>query len=43
MLNKIPLLLLDMVQLEQYDAAPSVSVEPEVHVEVNFQLNIFTP
>lgn len=31
---KLCLWFLDMVQLEQYDASPSVSVEPDVHVEV---------
>lgn len=29
-------LFLDMVQLEQYEANPSVSVEPDGNVEVNF-------
>lgn len=31
----VSLIFLDMVQLEQYDASPSVSVEPDANVEVN--------
>lgn len=34
MFNSVSLLFLDMVQLEQYDVSPSVSVESDAHVEV---------
>ncbi len=36
--HTLSLLFLDMVQFEQYDATPSVSVEPDANVEVNFLL-----
>lgn len=33
---------LDMVQFDQYDSSPTVSVEPEVTTEVNVQLVLRT-
>lgn len=35
------LFISDMVQLEQYDVGPSVSVEPDANVEVNFYFNSY--
>ena len=39
-LNCVSLLFVDMVQLEQYEASPSASVEPDAHVEVICSKNI---
>lgn len=37
----LSLFIPDMVQLEQYDAGPSVSVEPDANLEVNFYFNSY--